>query len=431
MLAVKAYAVTSEALGETWLLLQILLDLVRRAWLGLIGIFVELAERPTLPKQIPHPVQRRLRVGQPGMLLGGGDLTGGQLLAQSALLLDELFDPRLDLLVLHVTLPTPAAAPAASEPGRGAAACDARPPARRPARSDMTDPVPAAKPLLALVDGRLVDVRDAAISVLDAGFQSGDAVWEGLRVYDGTVFRLGDHLRRLADSAKALKITLPLPLEEIGAAVEVTLAANDLHHDAHVRLMVTRGTRSTSGMDPRNAPPVGSLVVVAEHKPVPSLPPAQTLRTSSIRRPGPQTVDPGIHHANQLNSILARLEVQDTGVDAALMLDQDGFVAEADTANIFCLTDGRLRTPLATSCLHGITRGIVLRLGVDLDLAPREERLTLFDLYRADEVFLTGTICELVPVTMIDGRQIGTGEPGPGWERLLGAYRDLVRRETG
>ena len=122
-------------------------------------------------------------------------------------------------------------------------------------------------------------------------------MWEGLRVYHGKVFRLTQHLRRLADSAKALKITLPLPIEEIGAAVEVTLAANNFKHDAHVRLMVTRGARSTSGMDPRNAPQTGCLVVVAEPKPVPDTPSPQSLRTSSIRRPGPQTVDPGIHHA--------------------------------------------------------------------------------------------------------------------------------------
>ena len=127
---------------------------------------------------------------------------------------------------------------------------------------------------------------------------------------------------------------------------------------------------------------------------------------------------------------MARLEVQDSGVDAALMLDQDGYVAEADTANIFCLTGGRLRTPYATSCLHGITRGIVLGLGVELDMSPREDRLTLFDLYSADEVFVTGTICELVPVTMVDDRPIGTGVPGPGWQRLLDAYRDLVRSEA-
>jgi branched-chain amino acid aminotransferase len=286
------------------------------------------------------------------------------------------------------------------------------------------------RPLLAYVDGRLVDPRTPAISVFDAGFQSGDAVWEGLRAYNGTVFRLDEHLRRLADSARALRITLPLSAADIGAAVTVTLAANDLRHDAHVRLMVTRGARSTSGMDPRNAPPQGSLVIIAEPKPVPESPAPQRLRTASTRRPGPQTLDPGIHHANQLNSILARLEVQDTGVDAALMLDQDGFVAEADTANLFCVSRGVLRTPLPTACLHGITRQIVLDLGRQLGLPVREERLTLFDLYGADEAFLTGTICELVPVTEIDGRRIGTGAAGPAYGRLLHAYRELVARET-
>lgn len=294
----------------------------------------------------------------------------------------------------------------------------------------MSDATGGARALQVFVGDRLVDAATAAISVFDAGFQSGDAVWEGLRVYDGRVFRLDEHLRRLADSAKALKINLPLALDDIGAAVQVTLAANGLHDGAHVRLMVSRGTRTTSGMDPRNAPPTGTLVIVAEAKPVPDHPTPQTLRTSSIRRPGPQTVDPGIHHANQLNSILARLEVQDTGVDAALMLDQDGYVAEADTANLFCITDGLLRTPYATSCLHGITRGIVLGLGVDLDMRPREERLTLFDLYGADEVFVTGTVCELVPVVRVDDRQVGSGQPGPGHARLLAAYRELVRRET-
>lgn len=294
----------------------------------------------------------------------------------------------------------------------------------------MSSDTPATPSLLVYVDGRLVDANEPAISVFDAGFQSGDAVWEGLRAYDGAIFRLEQHLRRLVDSANALRITLPLPLQEIGAAVAETLTANGLTTDAHVRLMVTRGTRSTSGMDPRNAPPRGCLVIIAESKPVPERPALQTLRTASIRRPGPQTLDPGIHHSNQLNSILARLEVQDTGVDAALMLDQDGFVAEADTANIFCVSDGRLRTPLPTACLHGITREIVLQLGHDLGLSVGEERLTLFDLFGADEVFLTGTICELVPVTAIDGRAIGTGTAGPTYERLLAAYRELVRRET-
>lgn len=281
------------------------------------------------------------------------------------------------------------------------------------------------------VDGAIVPAAEATVSVFDAGFQSGDAVWEGLRVYHGTVLRLRDHLIRLERSAAALRITLPLSREEIAKAVHDTLAANEFTHDAHIRLMVTRGARSTSGMDPRNAPPRGCLVIIAEQKPVETSPAPQRLRTSSIRRPHPHVLDPGIHHANQLNSILARLEVwQDEGVDAALMLDTDGFVAEADTANIFCVSDGVLRTPFPTSCLHGITRATVLEEAGALGVPAREERLSLFEFYSADEVFVTGTVCELVPVVAIDGRTIGTGQPGPVWRKLLDAYRSRVDRET-
>lgn len=287
------------------------------------------------------------------------------------------------------------------------------------------------QPLIVYVNGQLMPAAEASVSVFDAGFQSGDAVWEGLRVYNGKVFRLSEHLDRLAASAEALRITLPGNTDDIAKAVTATLEANDLTHDAHLRLMVTRGTRTTSGMDPRNAPAHGCLVIVAEHKPVPATPAAQRLRTASIRRPGPATQDPGIHHANQLNSILARLEVQDLDVDAALMLDQNGYVAEADTANIFCVKGGRVRTPLATACLHGITREIVLDQAAGLGYRVEEATLSLFDFYAADEVFVTGTICELVPVIEIDARVIGTGRPGPVWHRLLAAYRSKVDRETG
>ncbi len=281
------------------------------------------------------------------------------------------------------------------------------------------------------VKGQLVESARASVSVFDAGFQSGDAIWEGLRVYAGNVFRLEQHLDRLEQSAQALRIVLPGGREGIRDALHTTLAANDMVEDTHVRLMVTRGTRSTSGMDPRNAPAEGTLVIVPEHKRVDVEPAPQRLRTASIRRPQPQVLDPSIHHANQLNSILARLEVvDDPDVDAALMLDVQGFVAEADTANIFCVVDGGLWTPPATACLHGITRGIVLGLGPTAGLRSGERALTLFDLYRADEVFLTGTVCELVPVTRIDARQIGGGRPGPVWRDLLDRYRDLVRAET-
>jgi len=289
-----------------------------------------------------------------------------------------------------------------------------------------------ATPQHIYVGDRVVAAADAKVSVFDAGFQSGDAVWEGLRVYGGVPLRLSQHLDRLKHSADALRITLPGNRDHIAAALQATLDANDLYDDAHVRLMVTRGSRSTSGMDPANAPAHGTLVIIAEHKPVEAIPTPQRLRTASIRRPPPQVLDASIHHANQLNSILARLEVlDDLDVDAALMLDGGGYVAEADTANVVALVDGAVRTPFPSACLHGITRGIVLDLAAEAGLAPAEAQLTLFDLYRADEVFVTGTVCELVPVVEIDRRTIGSGRPGPIWQDLLHRYRTLVRNETG
>jgi branched-chain amino acid aminotransferase len=269
------------------------------------------------------------------------------------------------------------------------------------------------------------------VSVFDAGFQSGDAIWEGLRVYNGRVFKLGEHLDRLEQSAHALRIRLPFGRQRIAEAIQQTLDANALYAETHIRLMVTRGARHTSGMDPRNAPESGTLVIIAERKPVSPEPEPQRLRTASIRRPHPQFVDANIHHANQLNSILARLEILDEpDIDATLMLDAFGYVAEADTANIFCVTKGVVRTPFATSCLHGLTRGTVLRLSEAAGFPTVEQQLTLFDFYNADEVFVTGTVCELVPVTCIDGRQIGAGKPGPVWRQLLDRYRDLADGET-
>ena len=281
------------------------------------------------------------------------------------------------------------------------------------------------------VRDRVVPAAQATVSVFDAGFQSGDAVWEGMRVYNGRVLKLDRHMRRLKESAHALRITLPMDLDRIAAAVQETLDANGLTDDTHIRLMLSRGSRSTSGMDPRNAPPAGTLVIIAERKPVEVHPAPQRLRTASIRRPHPQFVDANIHHSNQLNSILARLEIlDDREIDATLMLDAFGYVAEADTANIFCVTEGRVRTPFATSCLHGITRGTVLELSADAGYPTTEEQLTLFDFYNADEVFVTGTVCELVPVSEIDGRRIGSGQPGPVWNDLLDRYRGQVKELT-
>lgn len=285
--------------------------------------------------------------------------------------------------------------------------------------------------LQVFVGDRVVPAVQASVSVFDAGFQSGDAVWEGLRVYNGKVLRLEQHLARLEQSAHALRIRLPYNRTQTQEAIEATLAANGFTDDTHIRLMVTRGSRSTSGMDPRNAPPAGTMVIIAEHKPVLLEPAPQRLRTASIRRPHPQVLDPSIHHANQLNSILARLEVvDDPDVDAAVMLDAFGYVAEADTANIFCVTGEQVRTPLPTACLHGITRATVLELATEAGYQASEGNLTLFDLYTADEVFVTGTVCELVPVISVDRRTVGAGKPGPVWHDLLQRYRDQAEELT-
>lgn len=288
-----------------------------------------------------------------------------------------------------------------------------------------------ARELMVWVGDGLRAAKDAAVSVFDAGFQSGDAVWEGMRVYNGRVFRLEDHLARLEESSRILRIPLPFDRDGLFCAIHETLSANGFTTDTHIRLMVTRGTRRTSGMDPSTAPRAGTLVVIGEHKPVLADPKPQTLQTASVRRPQPDVLAATLHHSNQLNSIMARLEVVDQlGVDAALMLDSDGYVAEADSANIFCVHEDRVKTPVPTACLRGITRQIVLDLSREAGFHTAEERIPLHDMYSADEVFVTGTICELAPVIKVDGRVVGTGQPGPVWKSLLGAYRALVEEAT-
>ena len=280
--------------------------------------------------------------------------------------------------------------------------------------------------LMIYVNGEILPRTLARVSVFDASFQSGDAVWEGLRLYDGIVFKLDEHLDRLYRSAKAVEISVPLDRASLSAAVYSTLRANNFHDGAHIRLMVSRGERRTSGMNPQNVAGDATIVIIAELKPVPETPPGIRLRTVGIRRPEPDVLDPGIHSANQLNSILAKLEANRAAVDGALMLDRNGFVAETDSSNIFLVRDGGLITPRTNACLHGITRRVTLELARAASRQAREADISLFDLYSADEVFTTGTVQELVPVVEIDGRVIGPGTLGPATAELLAAYRRLV-----
>jgi branched-chain amino acid aminotransferase len=212
-------------------------------------------------------------------------------------------------------------------------------------------------------------------------------------------------------------------------AVYSALDANGLHDDCHIRLIVSRGMRRTSGMDPRNVVSGPTIVVIPELKPVASDRTPQHLATVSVRRPSPSTLDPSIHHSNQLNSILARLAAYRAGADAALMLDTDGFVAEADTATVFAVSRGEVVTPPLGMFVRGITRGIVLQLARQLGYACEERRIPLAELYAASEAFLTGTICELAPVGWVDGRTIGNGAMGPICKQLLEAYHDVIRNE--
>lgn len=279
------------------------------------------------------------------------------------------------------------------------------------------------------VNGKIVPASEASVSVFDASFQSGDAVWEGMRVYHGIVFRLEQHLERLDASAATTRIVSPLARAELIDAMYSVLEANAFEHDVHIRMMLSRGTRSTSGMDPSNAPPVGTLVIIPETKPVAQVPRPISLATVPIRRPRPDVLDPNVHHSNQLNTILARLFARDAGADAALMLDADGYAVETDTANVFCVSEGKLLTPPPDACTRGVTRGIVLDLARQRGMETIEANLHLFQLYSASEAFVVGTLGELAPVSSLDTRQIGTGSGGPAWQVLLADYRALIEHE--
>ncbi len=278
------------------------------------------------------------------------------------------------------------------------------------------------------VGGRLTHRNEAAVSPFDSAVQGGDAVWEGLRLYQGRIFRLAEHLARLRRSAKALAFDIVPSDEEITEQVRRTLRANGMTDNVHIRLTLTRGEKVTSGMDPRLNRSGPTLIVLAEHKaPVYDLA-GITLITSSVRRPPPDCLDPKIHHNNLLPSILAKIEANAAGADDALMLDHRGFVAETNATHLFLVTGGRLGTPAALACPEGITRATVLELAAQAGLPCDVRDFSLTDFYNAGEVFVTGTMGGLAPVTAIDGRAIGDGKPGPVTARLMELFADLATR---
>ena len=288
----------------------------------------------------------------------------------------------------------------------------------------MIQPDPRNADILVHVGGELKPRADARVSVFDSAVQGGDAVWEGLRVYDGRIAALEEHLERLQNSAKTLAFAEVPDNDTVRAAIFETLEANGMRDGAHIRLTLTRGEKITSGMNPRLNQSGCTLIVLAEWKPPVYSDDGIRVITASTRRNTPACLDSKIHHNNLLNNILAAIEANVAGVDAAVMLDVQGFVSETNDTNLFLVSKDRVITPHADSCLPGLTRRMVLDI-CDAEGIPAVERnVSMTELYTADEVFTTGTMGELTPVLEADGRRIGDGKAGPMTRRLQRLHRE-------
>jgi branched-chain amino acid aminotransferase len=283
--------------------------------------------------------------------------------------------------------------------------------------------------LIVNVNGKLVHRDQAAISPFDSAVQGGDAVWEGLRLYAGRIFKLTEHLDRLRSSAQALAFAEIPTHEAITREIRRTLEANRMRDGVHIRLTLTRGVKYTSGMDPRLNTAGPTLIVLAEHKPPVYGTGGITLVTSAIRRFPPDCLDPKIHHCNLIQSILAKIQANSAGADDALMLDLRGFVAETNATHVFVVSRGEVSTSRETACPEGITRGTVLEICRANSIPHEEKDLSLTEVYRADEMFCTGTMGELATVVQVDGRKIGSGTPGPITRRLSELFRERTRTE--
>ncbi len=287
----------------------------------------------------------------------------------------------------------------------------------------MNLPDPRNADILVHVGGKLRSRADARVSVFDSVVQGGDAVWEGLRVYDGRIAELDGHLQRLQDSAKALAFASVPPNDAIRAALFETLEANVMRDETHVRLTLTRGEKVTSGMNPTLNRSGCTLIVLAEWKPPVYSDDGIRVITASTRRNTPSCLDSKIHHNNLLNNILAAIEANVAGVDSAVMLDLDGFVSETNDTNLFIARDGGVLTPHADACLPGLTRRLVLDICAAEGIPAAEKNLSLTEMYTADEVFTSGTMGELTPVLQADGRTIGDGRAGAITRRLQALHR--------
>lgn len=284
--------------------------------------------------------------------------------------------------------------------------------------------------MLIYLNGKFYPKEKARISVFDHGFLYGDGVFEGIRAYHGRVFRLQEHIHRLYASARALTLTIPCTPQELATAVIETVRRNHLK-DSYIRVVVSRG-EGDLGLDPRKCAKPNVIIIAASITLYDRALYTKGLSTVTVatRRNIPEALDPKIKSLNYLNNILAKIETNLAQVPEGIMLNREGYVAEATGDNIFIVSQGRLLTPAPHSgILMGVTRQVVIELAKKLSIPVKETLLTLYDLYTADECFLTGTAAEVIPVVQIDGRTIGSGSPGPITRQLMESFLKLTQTE--
>ncbi len=290
--------------------------------------------------------------------------------------------------------------------------------------------------VLIYVNGAFVPRAVASVSVFDSAFLVGDGVWEGLRLHDGTYSFLDRHLDRLFASAKGVHLDIGKSREELTEILYETARVNDMTTDAHVRMMISRGTKKTPSQDPRLVIGGATIVVIAEHKKAdPSIASGGiSLFTSTVRRMSPDTIDQKWNCHSKLHEVVALVQAIEAGADEALMLDPNGFVSTCNATNFFIVTSGSGGSEVWTStgdyCLNGITRGLVIELAGAAGFTAREKNFSLTDVYAADESFVTGTFGALTPVLEVDGRTIGSGAPGVVTAELSRIYAEAIHQTT-
>ncbi len=288
---------------------------------------------------------------------------------------------------------------------------------------------PRNEEILIYVNGSLKPKAEALVSVYDSGFMLGDGIWEGLRLYDGTWAFVQEHLDRLFEAALAIDLDIGMTREQVFDALAQTRIANDMHTDAHARLMVTRGIKTRPFQHPSLSRQGPTVVIIMEHS-QPKIPRPIRLATVPHQRGLPMTQDPKLTSHSKLNCILACIAAEKAGADEALMLDVHGFVNTTNACNFFIVRKGEVWTSTGDYCMNGITRAKVIQVCREAGIPVFERNYSLVETYGADEAFLTGTFGAQTPVGSIDGRQIGSGEMGPMTRRIRDLYKALVAKDA-